>query len=57
MKQYGLILADNGSNWYVSGDSDDGWSPLMDGITQAFSQVHGSDFEAVHTGTVSTAGL
>ncbi len=52
MKQYGLILADNGSNWYVTGDSDDGWSPLMDGITQALSQVHGSDFEAVYTGPI-----
>jgi hypothetical protein len=50
MKQYGLILADNGSNWYVTGDSDDAWTPLMSAINQAFSQVHGSDFEAVNTG-------
>lgn len=50
MKQYGLIVADNGSNWYVSGDSDDAWTPLMDGISQALGQVHGSDFEAVDTG-------
>ena len=52
MQQYGLILADNGSDWYVSGDSDDAWAPLMDGVTQAFSQVHGSDFEAVETGPI-----
>ena len=57
MQQYGLILADNGSDWYVSGDSDDAWSSLMDGIIQALDQVHGSDFEAVETGPVSTAGL
>jgi hypothetical protein len=57
MQQYGLILADNGSNWYVSGDSDDGWSPLVDGIIQALNRVHGSDFEAVDTGPISTAGL
>jgi len=57
MKQYGLILADNGSNWYVTGDSDDAWSPLMDAIGTAMSQVHGSDFEAVETGPISTAGL
>jgi hypothetical protein len=57
MQQYGLILADNGSNWYVSGDSDDAWSPLMDGLIQALDQVHGSDFEAVETGPLSTAGL
>ena len=52
MKQYGLILADNGSNWFVSGDSDDGWLPLMDGVNAAFGQVHGSDFEAVQTGDI-----
>ena len=52
MQQYGLIVADNGSSWYVSGDSDDGWTPLMDGIIQALNQVHGSDFEAVDTGAL-----
>lgn len=57
MKQYGLILADNGSNWYVSGDSDDAWSPLMGDIISAFDQVQGSDFEVVDTGPISTAGL
>jgi len=57
MQQYGLILADNGSDWYVTGDSDDGWTPLMDDLSTAFHQVYGSDFEAVDTGPVSTAGL
>jgi hypothetical protein len=57
MQQYGLILADNGSNWYVSGDSDDAWTPLMDGLVQALGGIHGSDFEAVDTGPLSTAGL
>ena len=52
MQQYGLILADNGSNWFVSGDSDDAWTPLMDGISTAFSQVTGDDFEAVQTGPI-----
>ncbi len=52
MQQYGLILADNGSNWFISGDSDDGWIPLMDGVTAAFGLVHGSDFEAVQTGAI-----
>ncbi len=52
MKQYGVILADNGSNWFVSGDSDDGWLPLMDGVNAAFSQVTGNDFEAVQTGAI-----
>jgi hypothetical protein len=57
MQQYGLILADNGSNWFISGDSDDAWAPLMDSVNAAFDQVHGSDFEAVETGPISTNGL
>jgi hypothetical protein len=52
MQQYGLILADNGSNWFVSGDSDDAWTPLMDGVNTALSQVTGGDFEAVQTGAI-----
>ena len=57
MKEYGLILADNGSNWYVSGDSDDGWTSLMDQLVSDFGKVTGNDFEAVQTGPLSTAGL
>ncbi|SRR5258708_2413992 len=57
MQQYGMFLADNGSNWFVSGDSDDGWIPLMDAVVTALAQVHGSDFEAVDTGPITTAGL
>ena len=57
MKQYGLILADNGSDWYVSGDSDDAWTPLMDQLVSDFGKVAGSDFEAVETGSISTARL
>ena len=29
----------------------------MDAISSAFAQVYGSDFEAVYTGPISTAGL
>jgi hypothetical protein len=50
MQQYGLLLADNGGNWFVSGDSDDAWTPLMSEVNAAFGQVHGGDFEAVDTG-------
>ncbi len=57
MQQYGLILADNGSDWYISGDSDDGWTPLMDQLVTDFGKVLGSDFEAVESGALSTAGL
>jgi hypothetical protein len=57
MQQYGIILADNGSDWYISGDSDDAWTPLMDSLVSDLAKVHGSDFEAVDTGPISTAGL
>ena len=57
LKQYGLILADNGSNWYLSGDSDDAWTPLMDGLVSQLGTITGGDFEAVYTGPISTAGL
>jgi hypothetical protein len=57
MKEYGMIVADNGSNWYVSGESNDAWGPVLDAVISAFAQVHGSDFEAVDTGPISTAGL
>ncbi|MFO1217330.1 MAG: hypothetical protein U1E89_02990 [Burkholderiaceae bacterium] len=45
MKTYGLILADNGSNWFVSGAPDDRWN--NDALTSELRQVHGSDFEVV----------
>ena len=51
MKRYGMILADNGSDWYFSGDSDDRWDPMMDALLTTFRAVHGSDFEVVDTGT------
>jgi hypothetical protein len=57
LQRYGVILADNGSDWYIGGDSDDAWTPLMDALVSDLSKVHGSDFEAVDTGPISTAGL
>jgi hypothetical protein len=54
MKKYGIILADNGSDWYFTGDSDNGWEPHMDSIISAFGKIHGSDFEVVNTGPVLT---
>jgi hypothetical protein len=44
-KTYGLILADNGSNWYISGAPDERWN--NDQLAAAFNQIHGRDFEAV----------
>ena len=44
MKTYGMILADNGSNWYFQGTQDNGWpSSLLDQL----KSVPASAFEAV----------
>lgn len=45
MKTYGMILADNGSNWYVSGAPDERWN--NDALVSELAQVRGSDFEVV----------
>jgi hypothetical protein len=44
MKRYGLILADNGASWYISGAPDERWD---NDALHALHAVHGSDFEAV----------
>lgn len=44
MKRYGLILADNGSNWYISGVPDERWD---NDELSALRRVRGRDFEAV----------
>jgi hypothetical protein len=44
-KRYGIILADNGSNWYIIGAHDTRWDDDM--LVSAFRQLKGSDFEAV----------
>jgi hypothetical protein len=45
LKRYGMILADNGSSWYISGAPDPGWN--NDVLVSELGQVKGSDFEAV----------
>jgi hypothetical protein len=49
MKTYGIILADNGSAWFVSGAPDDRWD--NDALHQ-LDALHGSDFEAVDTSSL-----
>jgi len=43
-KKYGLILADNGSNWFFQGTHDDRWD---DSELSSLKRLRGSDFEAV----------
>jgi hypothetical protein len=52
MKTYGLIVADNGSNWYFQGASDDRWDD--DDLGQ-LKQIPGTAFEVVDTGPVRTS--
>jgi hypothetical protein len=44
MKRYGLIVADNGSNWFFSGSSDRRWDD--DNLNQ-LKRIPGSSFEVV----------
>jgi hypothetical protein len=46
MKTYGIILADNGANWYVSGAPDEHWDNDM---LHLLDVLTGNDFEAVDT--------
>ncbi len=46
MKEYGLIVADNGSNWYISGTSDRRWN---DAELEPLKQIPGSAFEVVRS--------
>jgi hypothetical protein len=51
LKKYGMILADNGSNWYVSGAPDARWN---DSELNTLKGLKGSDFEVLKMGTVVT---
>ncbi len=44
MKEYGIIVADNGSDWYVSGVPDERWDNDM---LHTLDALTGDDFEAV----------
>jgi len=51
LKTYGMFVADNGSNWYMSGAPDARWP---DTLVAQLGQVKGSDFEVVQmTGLVA----
>jgi hypothetical protein len=44
LKTYGIMLADNGGNWYLTGAPDSRWNPR---ILTELRKVKGSDMEAV----------
>jgi hypothetical protein len=47
LKKYGMIVADNGSNWFISGAVDTRWN---DTDLDQLKTVPGSAFEVVNTG-------
>jgi hypothetical protein len=49
LKKYGMFVADNGSNWYLSGARYRGWN---DNNLEQLKRVPGSAFEAVSTGRI-----
>src|ERR1041385_5405943 len=54
MKTYGLIVADNGTDMYVTGTYDTRWD--NDVLNPAFAAIHASDFEVVQLGWQPAAG-
>jgi hypothetical protein len=51
MKTYGMIVADNGANWFVSGTADPRWSDTQ---LNTLKNVPGSAFDVVTLGTVTS---
>jgi hypothetical protein len=45
LQTYGMMVADNGSNWYITGAPDDRWNNSA--LVGELSQVQGSNFEVV----------
>jgi hypothetical protein len=51
LKTYGMFLADNGGNWYISGAPDSRWD---DAELNTLKRLTGNDFEVVRMGPVTT---
>ena len=51
LKQYGMIMADNGSSMFISGAPDDRWD---DNDLHKLSTLHASDFEVLRMDTIYT---
>jgi len=52
LKTYGMILADNGSPWFVSGAPDEGWD---NNELRELMRLKGVDFEAVDVSSLQLA--
>jgi hypothetical protein len=49
LKKYGMFVADNGSNWYISGAPDSRWN---DDELGELKSIQGNNFEVIKMGTV-----
>jgi hypothetical protein len=49
LKTYGMIVADNGSSWYITGAPSPRWN---NDDLHTLGRVHGSDFEVVDTSSL-----
>ena len=54
LKAYGMIVADNGSNWYISGAPSPKWS---NDDLHSLGRITGADFEVVDTSSLPHPGL
>ncbi len=50
LKRYGMLLADNGGNWFISGTADSRWD---DNDLSSLKRLKGRDFEVVRAGDVT----
>ena len=51
LKKYGMLLADNGSDWFVTGAPDNRWN---DDELRTLKRIKGRDLECVETGPLRT---
>ncbi len=49
LKRYGMLVADNGSDWYITGSPNPGW---RNDDLRTLGRVKGSEFEVVDTRTL-----
>jgi hypothetical protein len=49
LKQYGMFVADNGSDWFITGEQNSQWN---DTEVNQLKQVPASAFEVVKLGTI-----
>ena len=53
LKRYGMMVADNGSDWFISGAPDPRWD---NDDLHTLARVSGSDFEVVDTSSLRPSG-